>query len=414
MSQQYPSDWDTRRKEVYERDNYTCQNCGARGGPHGDAELHAHHVVPKSKGGTHRKSNLKTVCKDCHNAIHGNSMAPSAGGGRTVTESERETEFPLDVHEYPYAVANQIDCANLVAKIYEQFEAVAESFDDLGEYADMYASVDDDEIPERLTDRYGAAMEDVEAELDELSGQLDQFEDISETEFASESRDRYDEFIDQLETALLRLDEYRSSLTDIVESQRVADSEFVDLRLLQEETEEAIESVAETGNELLQALSSEVSSEVATQKRDTTLPATVAPFDDCPVCGATDSIQVFSETALARCPDCRTEFEKDGFSWAVTHSSRDIVGYSMAAIVWKKVGERGFSDPAELDRYVSESRTFVSRVKYSIAGGIAFQVLALLWAVSTGNFVGLFLLIVVSVVGIGGFVWLLQRRVKQS
>ncbi|MDL0145964.1 HNH endonuclease, partial [Halobacterium salinarum] len=63
---------------VYEQDGYECQNCGARGGPHGNAELHAHHVVPKSKGGTHQLSNLVTVCKDCHKSVHGDQMAPKA------------------------------------------------------------------------------------------------------------------------------------------------------------------------------------------------------------------------------------------------------------------------------------------------------------------------------------------------
>jgi hypothetical protein len=87
MAQEYPSDWDTRRKKVYRRDDYTCQNCGAQGGPKGDAELHAHHIVPKSKGGTHQLSNLKSMCSRCHNAIHGNSMAPSAKG--EVGDSEQ-------------------------------------------------------------------------------------------------------------------------------------------------------------------------------------------------------------------------------------------------------------------------------------------------------------------------------------
>ena len=71
MTVDYPDDWDTRRREVYRRDNYKCQKCGSQGGYNGDTELHAHHVVPKSRGGTHRKSNLITVCDDCHEKIHG-------------------------------------------------------------------------------------------------------------------------------------------------------------------------------------------------------------------------------------------------------------------------------------------------------------------------------------------------------
>jgi ribosomal protein L37AE/L43A len=78
MTREYPTDWNSRRKEVYKRDNYTCQNCGAQGGNRGNAELHAHHIVPKSKGGTHQISNLKTICSKCHKAVHGSSMAPTS------------------------------------------------------------------------------------------------------------------------------------------------------------------------------------------------------------------------------------------------------------------------------------------------------------------------------------------------
>jgi len=77
MGQDYPSDWDIRRKKVYKRDNYRCQNCGVCGGPKGNAELHAHHIVPKSNGGSHKLSNLQTVCSACHNAVHGDVTAPT-------------------------------------------------------------------------------------------------------------------------------------------------------------------------------------------------------------------------------------------------------------------------------------------------------------------------------------------------
>lgn len=77
MSSEYPSDWESRRRNVYSRDNYTCQNCGANGGTRGSAELHAHHIVPKSKGGSHKKSNLVTLCRECHGAIHGSRDAPT-------------------------------------------------------------------------------------------------------------------------------------------------------------------------------------------------------------------------------------------------------------------------------------------------------------------------------------------------
>lgn len=96
MTSGYPPDWDSRRKEVYRRDNYTCQNCGAKGGPKGDIELHAHHIVPKSKGGTHKLTNLKTMCDQCHNAIHGKGVARSGeSGGSTSGPSAAFADFAL-------------------------------------------------------------------------------------------------------------------------------------------------------------------------------------------------------------------------------------------------------------------------------------------------------------------------------
>jgi len=59
----YPPDWDARRKAVYERDNYTCQDCGLRSGPHagdGGAILHAHHLISLRDGGQHHLANLVT------------------------------------------------------------------------------------------------------------------------------------------------------------------------------------------------------------------------------------------------------------------------------------------------------------------------------------------------------------------
>lgn len=77
MNTDYPPDWNSRRKKVYERDGYECQNCGRQGGSTGHSELHAHHIVPKEKGGTHKLSNLISVCEQCHESIHNNKDAPT-------------------------------------------------------------------------------------------------------------------------------------------------------------------------------------------------------------------------------------------------------------------------------------------------------------------------------------------------
>lgn len=61
----YPDNWHTLRHDIYERDDYECCNCGRS-----KIELHAHHIVPLAKGGTNKKTNLITVCRGCHMAIH--------------------------------------------------------------------------------------------------------------------------------------------------------------------------------------------------------------------------------------------------------------------------------------------------------------------------------------------------------
>ncbi|GAB7020291.1 HNH endonuclease [Halostagnicola bangensis] len=92
-TQDYPPDWDRRRRRVYARDDHQCQNCRRRGGPYGDVELHAHHIVPKSRGGVHRLENLVTVCKPCHDAVHSrNAVAPTA-----ITDAEAEPSTLTEV-----------------------------------------------------------------------------------------------------------------------------------------------------------------------------------------------------------------------------------------------------------------------------------------------------------------------------
>jgi 5-methylcytosine-specific restriction endonuclease McrA len=85
MSDGYPSDWDTRRKKVYKRDEYTCQNCGKSSTKNNSTVLHAHHVIPKSRGGGHQLSNLQTLCESCHQDVHGKI--------RSVTDDSAITQF---------------------------------------------------------------------------------------------------------------------------------------------------------------------------------------------------------------------------------------------------------------------------------------------------------------------------------
>jgi 5-methylcytosine-specific restriction endonuclease McrA len=77
----YPSNWNELRNDVFERDDWQCRNCGRQVRIFENElslELHCHHIVPLSKGGTNSRSNLVALCKDCHTAVHSDKFAPTA------------------------------------------------------------------------------------------------------------------------------------------------------------------------------------------------------------------------------------------------------------------------------------------------------------------------------------------------
>ena len=51
------------RFEVFKRDKFTCQYCGASAP---DVILEIDHIRPVSKGGTNDILNLVTACRDCN------------------------------------------------------------------------------------------------------------------------------------------------------------------------------------------------------------------------------------------------------------------------------------------------------------------------------------------------------------
>jgi 5-methylcytosine-specific restriction endonuclease McrA len=53
------------RNQILERDDYTCQECGAT--EEDEVELQVDHKNPRSKGGSNEPSNLQVLCFDCNN-----------------------------------------------------------------------------------------------------------------------------------------------------------------------------------------------------------------------------------------------------------------------------------------------------------------------------------------------------------
>ena len=60
------------RREIFLRDQYTCQYCGIR-----TKELTLDHVVPKHRGGRHYWENLVSACRSCNHRK----------GGKTIEEA---------------------------------------------------------------------------------------------------------------------------------------------------------------------------------------------------------------------------------------------------------------------------------------------------------------------------------------
>lgn len=57
-------EWNTKRLAVLKRDSYSCQRCGAYGVP-----LEVHHLHYRTFK-TENLSDLVSLCRDCHQAIH--------------------------------------------------------------------------------------------------------------------------------------------------------------------------------------------------------------------------------------------------------------------------------------------------------------------------------------------------------
>lgn len=64
---------DNSRKQVLNRDNYTCQRCGCEvenGHRESQRSVEVHHLIPRAAGGPDTMENLVTLCVRCHREAH--------------------------------------------------------------------------------------------------------------------------------------------------------------------------------------------------------------------------------------------------------------------------------------------------------------------------------------------------------
>jgi len=78
-------EWRDWREKIFKRDNYTCQNCGARSRAGKAIYLHPHHIFSVADCIKENKLDLiyeitngKTLCIDCHKFVHKNKLKISS------------------------------------------------------------------------------------------------------------------------------------------------------------------------------------------------------------------------------------------------------------------------------------------------------------------------------------------------
>ena len=76
MKIDYGEHWKELSEACRKRDNYKCQRCG-KDFSHNKLALHAHHIIPLSKGGRNTLSNLISLCEACHSKTHGKKIQTS-------------------------------------------------------------------------------------------------------------------------------------------------------------------------------------------------------------------------------------------------------------------------------------------------------------------------------------------------
>jgi len=63
--------WQFVRRLVFQRDNYTCQSCGAKREWHYVLEVHHKRYISGRKPWEYPSNHLVTLCSRCHRHIHG-------------------------------------------------------------------------------------------------------------------------------------------------------------------------------------------------------------------------------------------------------------------------------------------------------------------------------------------------------
>lgn len=85
---EYPPDWEDRKRIVRNQNDHRCGNCGAKYLPENNVVLDVDHKTPKSEGGSHSLDNLQLLCRHCHAKKHPNNEKLARRAQRAETTKE--------------------------------------------------------------------------------------------------------------------------------------------------------------------------------------------------------------------------------------------------------------------------------------------------------------------------------------
>lgn len=92
-----------KRFEIFKRDRFTCQYCGASAP---DVRLHVDHVKPVAEGGTNDPENLTTACEDCNSGKGAAPLEFDPSFDERIAQAEKDSAKPPStetVHTIIYA-----------------------------------------------------------------------------------------------------------------------------------------------------------------------------------------------------------------------------------------------------------------------------------------------------------------------
>lgn len=112
----YPEDWQQLRDDVFERDDWRCRCCGLDALDDGTVELHAHHVEPRSEGGSDALENLLSLCRHCHRKLHGNvPLTPMTNDAGEAVQGTANREHRSSGNPHSESIYGSQNSSDLIA-----------------------------------------------------------------------------------------------------------------------------------------------------------------------------------------------------------------------------------------------------------------------------------------------------------